>query len=129
MLEDQDRMSQIQELVDKLRTEHQIESITADLEKKCKFNRFSDASKRAIRELGNLDLYELGEVSKTVQCQVCFRHASEGLLYCPCGVCLMPSSEQKRKIKTQFEILSAPFYSVTTPERQNTGGSVAGRPW
>ena len=29
-----------------------------------------------------------------------------------CGVCLMPSPKQQRKIKTQFEIMSVPFFKV-----------------
>ena len=35
-------------------------------------------------------------------------------LYCTCGMCIMPSSEHKRKIKSQFEILSVPYYIVKT---------------
>ena len=46
-----------------------------------------------IRELGNKRLYELGEISKTVQCQAGLKYAPEGLHW-PCGVCLMPSPEQ-----------------------------------
>ena len=57
MLEDQERMSKNQELVDKLRTGYQTESIMADSERKGQFNRFSKASKRTVRELGNIDLY------------------------------------------------------------------------
>ena len=49
VLEDRERMSQIQDSVDKLRTEYQTESIIADLEKKGKFNRFSEESKLTIR--------------------------------------------------------------------------------
>ena len=105
-------MSEIQELVGKLRTEHQTESIIADLDKKGKFNRFSEASKLTIRELGSIGVYELGEISKTVQCQACLKYALEGLHCCPRGACFMPSPEQKRKIKTHFEIMSVPFYSA-----------------
>ena len=49
-----------------LTTGYQTESIMADLEKKGKSNRFSEASKRSIRELGNIELCELGEIPKTV---------------------------------------------------------------
>ena len=114
VLEDQGRMTQIQELVDKLRSEYQTESIVADLGKKGNFNRFSAASKRIIFNLGTIELYELGEMSKKTQCQSCSKYSVEGLLYCSCGVCLMPSLEQKRKIKSESEILSVPFYVVTT---------------
>ena len=76
-----------------------------------KLNRFSEASKRTIRELGNIELCVLGEISKTVQCPACSTYAPKGLLYCPWCVCLMPSPEQKRKIKTQFEIMSVAFFT------------------
>ena len=49
-LEDQERLSKIQEVADKLRTGHQTESIIGDLVKKGKFNRFSKESKRTARE-------------------------------------------------------------------------------
>ena len=52
---------------DKLRTLYKTESIINDLGKKGKFNIFSEASKRTIREFGNIELYELGEMSKTGQ--------------------------------------------------------------
>ena len=67
---------------------------------------------RAIKELENTLLYELGEISKTVQCPTCFRYSQEGTFYCTCGVCFMPSPEQTRKIKTRFEIASVPFSTV-----------------
>ena len=53
--------SKSQELVEKLRTGYQTESIMADVEKKGKFNRFSEASKSTVRESGNIELYDLGE--------------------------------------------------------------------
>ena len=42
----------------------------------------------------------------TIKCSSsCAKYWREGLLHCTCGTCLMPS-EQKRKIKSQIEILS-----------------------
>ena len=59
-----------------------------------------------------IELYKLGEISKTVQRPACLKYALEGLLSSTCGVCLMPSPEQERKIKTQFEIMSVPFFTM-----------------
>ena len=80
--------------------------------KKGKFNRFSEESKHTVQKLRNIELYELGEISKTIQCQACSKYSPDGSLCCPCGVCHMPSPEQKRKIRTQFEIMSVPYYIV-----------------
>ena len=70
---DQERKTKIQKLVDKLQAGYQTKSIINDLEKRETCNTFSEASRCTIKELGNIDLYELGEISKTVQCQTCLR--------------------------------------------------------
>ena len=75
-------------------------------------NVFREASRRTIKELGNIELYELGFFFKTVQCTTCLRYSKEGTLVCTCGVCLMPSPEQTRRIKHRFEIMSNPFYFI-----------------
>ena len=105
-------MSKIQQLVDKLRTEYQTDSIVADVGKKGKFNRFSEESKRTIQKWEILNCMSWEIFPKTVLCQAYLNYALEGLLYCPCGVCFIPSPEQKRKIKTQFETMSVPFNTV-----------------
>ena len=55
-------------LVDKLQDGYRTKSIINDLGKKGITNTFSEASRRTIKELGNIELHELGEISKTVQC-------------------------------------------------------------
>ena len=74
------------------------ESIIGDLGKKRKSNMFSEASRRTIKELGNIELSDLEEISQTVECPACLKYAPEELFCCTCGVCLMLSPEQKRKI-------------------------------
>ena len=59
----QETMSKIQELVVKLRTGYQTES-----------------TKRTFRELGNIELYELGDNSKTVRCPACLKYALRDFL-------------------------------------------------
>ena len=97
MLKDEERMSEIQELVVKMRTGYQIESIVADLGKKGKFNRFSEASKRTVRELGNVALYELGAISMTVQCQACLKIRTRGITLLPmwCMLYALAGTEKK----------------------------------
>ena len=75
---DQERMTQIQTLVDKLQAGYQTKSFINELVKRA----FSGASRRTIKELGNIELYELGELSKTVQCQTCLR-CSKGVQRTP----------------------------------------------
>ena len=58
-LEDQETMTKIEELVDKLRSGHHAESIITNLGKKGKFKKFSEGTKDTMRKLGNIELYEL----------------------------------------------------------------------
>ena len=46
VLGDQGRMTKIQKMVDKLRTEYRTESVIADFSKTGQFNRFSEESKK-----------------------------------------------------------------------------------
>ena len=69
VIEDRERMSQIQELVDKLRAGYHTKPIIADLEKEGKSTRFSEESSRTIRELRNIALYDLGEIPRPFNAQ------------------------------------------------------------
>ena len=70
-------------------------------------NVFSEASKRAGSQIvGNIELYEFGETARTTQCPTCLRHSKEGTVYCVCGECLIPSSEQTERIKNRIDIVS-----------------------
>ena len=114
VLQDQGRMTKIRGLVNKIRTEYRTESVITDLDKTKKFNRFSEESK---------DKFKDGERSNCTDWEKFprkhnARHApSSGqwdCFFCTCGLCLMPSSEQKRLINSQFEILPVPCYIVKT---------------
>ena len=103
---------QTSNLVDMWQAVFQTKSIINDLEKRGTSKTFSEASRRPIRDLGEIELYELGEISNTIQCPTCLRYSREGTFYCTCGVCSMPSPAQTRKIITRFEIMSVPCCTV-----------------
>ena len=48
--------------------------------------KFSEESSRTIHEIGNIELCELGQISRTVQCHSCVKHIQERLTFCSCGV-------------------------------------------
>ena len=80
---------------------------------------FSEKSKRKLKEMGNIELYELGETVRTTQCPTCLRYGTEGVtIYCGCGKCLIPSQEHTDKIKSRIDILADPLYVV---ERRRAG--------
>ena len=110
ILKDEERMGKIQEVVGKLRNGSRTKSILKDLGKPEKTMKFSEESSRIILEMGNIELYELGQMTRTVQCHSCWKHLPEGLAFCSCGACLRPDEATMKRIKVRFQALIAPYY-------------------
>ena len=72
--------------------------------------KFSEESRRTIHELGNIELYELGQISRTVQCHSWLKHIPEGLTFCSCGICLRPDEETIQRIKARFQAMIVLFH-------------------
>ena len=51
----------------------------------------SEKSKRKLREMDNIELYELVETVRKTQCPYCLEHSREGTIYCGCRKCLIPT--------------------------------------
>ena len=97
-------------MVDKLRNGYHTKSIVEDLEKPGKSIKVSEESSRTIHELGNVEMHELGQISRTVQCQSCLKHVLEGLIFCACGICLRHDEEHIQRIKARYESMIVPYY-------------------
>ena len=83
----------------KLRNGSRTKSTLEDLGKPENSMKFSEESSRTIHEVGNIQLYELGQISRTVRCHSCLNHILEGLTFSSCGVCLRLDEEITQKIK------------------------------
>ena len=59
------------ELVKKIESHPHRQALQADLQQNNVYNPFSDGSKEMIRELGNVELFELCETIPKVQCSEC----------------------------------------------------------
>ena len=67
-------------------TSHTLrEALHADLQQNNVDNPFSNNSKEMIRELGNVELFELCETIPKVQCSHCLLYWKQGTVYCICG--------------------------------------------
>ena len=66
-------------VVEKLRNGSRTKSVLEDLGKTENSMIFSEKSSRTIHQLGNIELHELGQMSRTVQCHFCLMHIPEGL--------------------------------------------------
>ena len=72
----------VQELVKKIENHPHREALHADLQQNNVYNPFSKNSKEMIRELGNVELFELCETIPEVQCSHCLLSWNQGIVYC-----------------------------------------------
>ena len=81
----------VQELVKKIENHPDGAARQADLQQNNVYNPSSKNSKEMIRELGNVELFELCETVPKVQCSHCLLYWNQGIVYCTCGQCLIYS--------------------------------------
>ena len=62
---DEERITKMQTLVDRLQGGYRTKSIMNDLKRNGVSNEFSEASRRTIEEMGNIELHQLGETVRT----------------------------------------------------------------
>ena len=106
-------------------------SILEDLGKPENSLKFSEESSRRIHEMGNIELYELGQISRTVQFHLCLKHIPEGRTFCSCGVCLPPDEETNTKDQCQIPCFDRPLLPCTSESlkgQEARRDSVATRP-
>ena len=102
----------VQEFVKKIETHPHREALQADLQQNDVYNQFSNNSKAMIRELGNVELFELCETFPKVQCSHCLLNWNQGTVYCTCGQCLIDSASRRKFTKLRLDALSIPHYVI-----------------
>ena len=97
----------VQELVKKIESHLHREALHADLQQN---NVQNNNSKAMMRELGNVELFELCETLPKVQCSHCLLPWHQGIVYCTCGQCLIDSESIIKFNKLRLDALSIPNY-------------------
>ena len=75
----------VRELVKKIERHPHRQALQADLQQNNAYNPFSEKSKKMIRDMGNVELFELCETIPKVQCSECLLYWNQGIVYCTCG--------------------------------------------
>ena len=102
----------VHELVKRIESHPHREALQADLQQNNAYNPFSKNSKAMIRELGNVELFELCETYPKVQCSHCLLYWNQGIVYCTCGQFLMDSESRRKFNKLRLDALSIPNYVI-----------------
>ena len=83
-----------------------------DLQQNNVCNPFSKDSKEMLRELGNVELFELCETAPKVECSHCLLHWNQRIVYCTCGQCLIYSESRRNLNRQRLDALSIPNYGI-----------------
>ena len=102
----------VQELVKKIENHPHREALQADLHQNNVYTPFSKNSKEMIRELGNVELFELCGTKPKIQCSHCLLHWNQGIVHCTCGQCLIDSEPSRKFNKLRLDALSIPNYVI-----------------
>ena len=100
----------VRELVKMIENHPHREALQADLQQNNVCNPFNDDSKVMIREMGNVELFELCETIPKVQCPECLLYCNQ--IYCTCGHLLVESESSHNFSHWRLDALSIPHYVI-----------------
>ena len=102
----------VRELVKKIESHPHRQALQADLQQNNVYNPFRDDSKAMIREMGNVELFELCETIPKKQCSQCLLYWNQGVIYCTCGQFVVESESGRKFNKLRLDALSIPHYVI-----------------
>ena len=102
----------VRELVKKIESHLHREALEADLSQKNAYNPFSDDSKAMIRQMGNVELFELCETIPDVHSSECLLFWNRGVIYCTCGHLLVRSESSQTFCQWQLDDFSIPHFVI-----------------
>ena len=104
--------SRVRQLVKKIQNHPDRDALQLDLQQNKAYNPFSATSKKMIKDVGNVELFELFETDPKTQCKTCLSCWSEGIVYCTCGHLLKEIVANRGFIENTLDLLSIPEYVI-----------------
>ena len=108
----QTEKSRVRELVKKTENHPHRQSLQLDLQQNKAHNPFSATSKKMIKDVGNVELFEPLETDPKTQCKACLSYWSEGIVYCTCGHLLKEIVANRSFMVYTLDLLSIPNYVI-----------------
>ena len=98
----------VRELVKKIERHPHRQAPQADLQQSNANNPFNEKSKKMIRDMGNVELFELCETIPKVQCSECLLYWNQGIVCCTCGHLLRENESSRHLHQWRLDALSIP---------------------
>ena len=111
-VEKQAESSRVRELVKKIENHPDRHVLQLDLQQNKAYNPFSATSKKMIKDVGNVELFESFETDPKTQCKACLSYWSEGIVCCTCGHLLKETAANRSFIVFTLDLLSIPEYVI-----------------
>ena len=108
----QSENSLVRELVKKIENHPHRKDLQADLQQNNAYNPFSEKSKKMIKDMDNVELFELCETTPKVQCKECLLYWNQGIVYCTCGHLLKESEANRGILQWTLDLLSIQNYAI-----------------
>ena len=123
----------VRELVKQIENHPHRQDLQADLQQNNAYNPLSEKSKKMIKDMGNVVLFDLFETEPKTQCKERLLYWSQGIVYCTCGHLLKESEASRGVIQctwssSQFKIMSLrrdDFMAIDMGKLQNKESYVA----
>ena len=106
------RKQAVQKLIHQFENHPNKEALQEDQQQKSAFNPFSEKSKKIIYSMGNMEHFEICEITSNIQCLNCMTYWPEGIVYCTCGTCLRPSDNVRKLNSDRLNVLSILNYVI-----------------
>ena len=106
----------VRELVKKIENHPHRQSLQRDLQQNNAYK-----SKKMIKDMGNVELFELFETEPNMQCKECLLYWKLGIIYCTCGHLLNESEANRGAIPNYVIKKGRPHghrYGKTTEQRE-----------
>ena len=101
----------VRELV-KIENHPHRQSLQRDLQQNNAYKPFSETSKKMIKDMGNVEMFELFETDPETQCKECLLYWSQDIVYCTCGHLLKESEANRGAKQCTLDLLSIQNYVI-----------------
>ena len=102
----------VREFVKKIENHPHRQALQQDLQQNNANNPFGTTTKQMIKDMGNVELFDLFETDPKTQCTECLSYWSEGIVYCTCGHLLKETMANRSFIVYTMDFLSIPEYVI-----------------
>ena len=100
----------VREVVKKIENHPHRQSLQRELQQNNAYNPFSEKSKKMMKDMGHVELFELFETDPKTQCKECLSYWSEGIVFCTFEHLLKESVANRGAIQCTLDLLSIPNY-------------------